>query len=696
MKGLLQSIRGGLNLGRAADWDLSALLNAADARAPRPERHLWLIRLAEWLRRPIGRQEPIDGTGAAAGEAGATPVAVRRLRLMLDVLERHPEHALRVRAQLRSIFGTLDAATLLADFGFSPRSGFGSEFSERLRARLLPATPDTGDLGQLFQMVLSDRGDAGWLETLDETTLQRLGALLLDDTLRAQWHRAAVDSVQMLASQIRAVGLSASIRPRLDPALLADRPFFQLAQCAAQLSEVDEAGDALARRQQIHYLRALLATCRRAVDSVRDHLEEHGVSVDIVFQVEQLHERCERIEALLNCLMSTTPARDWQWLMAQLARGVQTRRSLGALFSHHYSMLARKVAERSAATGEHYITRNRAEWLDMLRRACGGGLVISGTTLLKFAIGAMGLSAFWGGFWAGINYAISFVLVQLLHWTVATKQPAMTAPAMAAKLEQVGGSDAAIEDFVDEVAHLLRTQIAGIIGNVMTVAPVVLLLQLLAWQLQGAPLVSAATAHHALDKLVLPGPTLAYAAFTGVLLFASSLIAGWVENAFVFHRLDSAIAWNPAFVRWLGSSRAQRWARWWRASISGLAANISLGLMLGIVPALAAFFGLPIEVRHVTLSAGQIGAALGTLGVQALHEPVFWWSVAAIPLTGMLNVLVSFLLAFRLALRSRGLKVRERSRLYAALRRRLRQAPASFLWPTARLEQDAAVQPEHR
>jgi len=29
----------------AASWDLSALLNAADPKAARPERHLWLVRL---------------------------------------------------------------------------------------------------------------------------------------------------------------------------------------------------------------------------------------------------------------------------------------------------------------------------------------------------------------------------------------------------------------------------------------------------------------------------------------------------------------------------------------------------------------------------------------------------------------------------------------------------------------------------
>jgi site-specific recombinase len=213
------------------------------------------------------------------------------------------------------------------------------------------------------------------------------------------------------------------------------------------------------------------------------------------------------------------------------------------------------------------------------------------------------------------------------------------------------------------------------------VGPVVLALQGLAWLLADAPLIGEAQAHHVLENLTLFGPTLFYAAITGVLLFASSLIAGWIENGFVLHRLDSAIAWNPRSVRLLGSSRAQRWSRWWRANISGLAANVSLGFLLGMVPALAVFFGLPVEVRHVTLSTGQLAAALGTLGFSALREGAFWWCLAAIPLTGALNVLVSFVLAFRVALRSRGIELRERSRLYLALRRRLRERPLSFIVP---------------
>jgi len=663
LTGLLHRLRSAWAARPAAD--LPTLLDTADPGAPRADRHLWLIALVDALR-------PAD---AAAGDTAA-PLA--RLGHLLDLLDADPMLALRCRVLLRSVFATADAGTLLADFGFSPRSGFGAELIDRLRLLTLPGTPDTGDLGQLFQMVFHDPHDADWLGAIDAPTLARIERLLVDDHVRGHWHRALIDSVQMLASQVRAVGLSASIRPRIDPTLLADRPFHQLAQAAALLSEAAELPE---QQQQMNYLRVLLDACRTAAASVREHLDAWGVSVDVVFQIEQLHERIARIEALLNCLAAAEPAREWQLLTVAFARSVQTRRSVGALFSHHYAMLARKVAERSAATGEHYITRTRDEYFDMLRRACGGGLVIAGTTFMKFAIGALTLSAFWAGFWTGTNYAASFVLIHLLHWTVATKQPAMTAPAMAAKLEGVVDSDAATEDFVDEVTHLIRTQIAGILGNVLVVAPVVLLVQLAAWALQGAPLIDAHTAHHVLGKLTLLGPTLLYAAFTGVLLFLSSLIAGWWENWFVFHRLDSAIAHNPRIVRWLGSERAQRWSRWWRENISGLAANCSLGMMLGLMPTLAAFFGLPIEVRHVTLSAGQIAAVLGTLGVPVLHDPTFWWCVAAIPLTGALNVLVSFTLAFRLALRSRGLKVRDRGRLYAALRRRARSAPGSFLRP---------------
>ncbi|WP_341887879.1 site-specific recombinase [Variovorax sp. YR752] len=656
-------------------WDLTALLNAADPKAPLAERQLWLVRLMEWLRRA-----PVEGEAARN-----TPLPVLRLKHLLNVLQRNQPQRDAVGAVLARFWREVDTVALLADFGFSPRMNFFGELGQRLRLRLLPITPETQDLGELFALLFPRERDAHWLAAIDDETLARLTELLAP--MLAGWQGAAndwrtplLDSIAYLAAAVRASGHAGALRQRMSAELLADDPFRQLASAAERLAERARDAEPTALLQEASYLRALLDACRRCASSVRAHLEQFGVSIDVVFEVDQLRARCERIEALLNTLLAPQPARELLHLIASLAQQAEARRGIRSLFARHYSLLARKVAERGAETGEHYITRDRTEYGAMLRAAAGGGAVIVATTFVKFLVGALGFAAFWAGLLAGINYAASFVIIHLLHWTVATKQPAMTAPAMAEKLSDVS-DDSRVEAFVNEVAHLIRSQAAGIFGNLMVAGPGVLAVQLGTQALFGQPLVGTESAEYVLHSLTLLGPTALYAAFTGVLLFASSLIAGWAENWFVWHRLDSAIAWNPRSIALLGAARARRWGAWWRANISGLAANISLGLMLGLVPALASFFALPIEVRHVTLSTGQLAAALGALGTGVLHEAAFWWCAAGIAVTGVLNLTVSFVLAFKVALRSRGIRLADRSRIYRAIRARMRRQPLSFVLP---------------
>ena len=674
--------RNPLNFAQAP-WDLTALLTSADPDAPLPERHLWLVRLLEWLRHaPL----PLNAASASiAGSAAVPPLQtatpILRLRHLLNVLERHPDHEVRVRGLLRRFWVEVDTPALLADFGFTNHRALGGEVGQRLGRRLLPGTPDTRDLAELFYLLFPDVRDADWLDAIDAQTLQRLVALLTPtDGRTIDWKTPFLDAIMFLATSVRALGFAPAVRARMSRELLVARPFRQLARAAEDVREAAEAGRADALLTSAQYLRALLQTCRRCADSVHDHLEEHGISVDLVYALDQLERRTHRIEDLLNCVISNTPGPEILRLLSQFVRTAEENRSLREPFTRHFSMLARKVAERSAETGEHYITRDRSAYARMFKRALGGGAVLAGTTLMKFLVMALGLTAFWAGFWAGVNYAGSFVLIHLAHWTVATKQPAMTAPAMAERLRDVS-NDAAVEGFVDEVANLIRSQSAGILGNLVAVAPIVLGIQVACDAVFGRPLVGTDDAEHVLESLTMLGGTPFYAAFTGVLLFASSLIAGWVENWFVWHRLDSAIAWNPRIVSRLGASRAQRWAAFWRNNISGLTSNISLGLMLGIVPVVAAFFGLPLEVRHVTLSTGQLATAAGALGLEVLHDASFWWCVAAIPLTAMLNLGVSFLLAFRVALRSRGIRLRDRSRIYRAIRQRLWRRPFGFIIP---------------
>jgi site-specific recombinase len=672
-------------------WDLSALINAADARASLVERQLWLVRLLEWLRHAPRRSAAprygaaaggLDNGDAAASDGAlgaATPWPLRRLKLLLSQLDKQPALREEVRALAVAFWRDIDAPALFADLGFGARRSFAAELLARVQLRLLPGTPDTRDLAALFSL-LFEPADREWLAALDGSTWRRLTEVAGPGDAAARVFM--LDAVTILASAIQAAGYSPLLRQRMTPELLRDEPFRQLSgavQAVRQATLDGRSGDAL---RDAAYLRALLDRCRRAAQSVLPHLEEYGVSVNIVFELDQVLARAERIEQLLGAVLSPDNDVETHHLLLSLLVTLREARGLRALFARHYSLLARQVTERSAETGEHYITRTRAQWLQMLRRAAGGGAVIAGTTFVKFWLGALALSAFWAGMAAGLNYATSFVLVMLLHWTVATKQPAMTAPALAARLPagRLAGDDE-IEAFVDRVAQLIRSQAAAIVGNVAACAPLVLLLQGLAWWLAGSPLVGADDARYVLHGLTLLGPTALFAAFTGVLLFASSLIAGWAENWFVYHRLDSAIAWNPRIVQRLGAARAQRWARWWRQHVSGLAANVSLGMLLGLAPAVLSFVGLPLEVRHVTLASGQLAAALGALGVGVFAEPAFWWCVAGIAVTGLLNLGVSFGLAFSVALRSRGVQVQVRSRIMRALWQRARSVPLSLVWP---------------
>ena len=676
--------------GKPAGWDLTALLNAADPKASRPERNLWLVRLLEWLR---------HGPVQSDADANRTPRPVLRLRHLLNVLERNPAPRARIVALLGRAWHETDLAALLADFGFSQRRNLWGEVTERLMLRLLPATPDTDDGAALFQLLFSDASDAQWMAAIDPTTLGRLATLLsaardhgvgvsVTGAEVADWREPLLQAITWLVSAIRAAAFAPELRQRMGPETLVDRPFEQLARATEALLDALRAGDRSAITRGANFLRALLQRCSAAAASVPEHLATHGVSVNIVFDVEQLQARCARLEALLDLALSDAPQREMQSLLVDLVHLLAQRRSLKALLARQYSLMARKVAERHAETGEHYITRTRAEYRAMLRAALGGGAIIGGTTFAKFAIMALGLAPFWAGFGAGMNYAISFLIVHLMHWTVATKQPAMTAPAMAAKLGALHrpGADSAadaavVEGFVDEVTHLVRSQFAGIVGNIVAVIPVVLAGQWLAWQLLGKPLVGEESAHYVLHSLTLLGPTALFAAFTGVLLFASSLIAGWAENWFVYHRLDSALAYHPGIVARLGAARAQRWARWWHANISGVVANVSLGLLLGLSPAMLAFIGVPLDVRHVTLGTGQLAAAVGSLGWDVVRLADFWWCVAGLVATGVLNLAVSFWLALKVALRSRGITLADRRQLYAAVRRRFRQRPLSFLLP---------------
>jgi hypothetical protein len=344
------------------------------------------------------------------------------------------------------------------------------------------------------------------------------------------------------------------------------------------------------------------------------HLESYGVSTDLVYTLERARLALKRMDRIVEIF--TSPALDRPEVArfaAQLIRANAAQDSLKTLLRENGRLLARRVVESARRTGEHYLTRDAGEYRAMLWSAAIGGAITGLTVMVKMAVSGHGLPPFIEGVVASTNYALSFVAIHLLHGTLATKQPAMTAASLAAKLNAAHRRHK-LTEFVDEVASLVRSQMAAIAGNLALVVPAALLVQSLLLLVGVGHLPDEAHARTYIDSLSVFGATPIYAAFTGVLLWLSAVIAGWFENWATYRRLPEAIAAAPRLVDRFGAERARAFAGGIERNVAALGGNIALGVLLGMTPQIATFFGLPLDVRHVTLSTGQLALASFTLG----------------------------------------------------------------------------------
>ncbi len=231
----------------------------------------------------------------------------------------------------------------------------------------------------------------------------------------------------------------------------------------------------------------------------------------------------------------------------------------------------------------------------------------------------------------------------------------------------------------DLVRRASRTQFTALVGNVVMVVPLALAIDAVVWLVRGHHVLDAAAAT-SLVRAHQPftSGTFVWAATTAVWLWAASLLAGGVENWFIVRELPGAIASNRVLRRFIGPTRAQTLSRRLEGAISGLGGNVGFGLLLGFMPVLVGLFGIPLEVRHVTFVAGQLVFAVLSLGPLSLAGGDVLAAVAVVPVVGLINFAVSFLLALVVALRARGLGNRWLLRLGRAVAAELVRRPGAF------------------
>lgn len=650
--------------------DLCAMLE----RAPAADGVELLRALADWMR----PQQPRN----------VAPLLGRIEQLGL-ALEERPELRAQVADALWSVLAGARHLPLYTELGLPSRRGFARELIDRGYDRLNPRPVDRADLRDVLALVFHAPDDADWVCALPDDTWLRLFALLTGDA--AGDHRTGVRrardeviyAIEMLGVWIAAEELEPELL-RLDPRIAERQSAFVALQ--RELSDFvhDYAHWVHDRSGPYHddrHAQVLLEQCFEQIARLRRRAVEYGSTMALTHLLVRLERTLERLTALLELIDPEDPMRrrgSGVRLFKALVVANDRRHQLGAVWQDGVALLARSVTEQASRTGEHYVTRTRAEYLHMLRAAGGAGVVIALLALYKLDLSMRGFAPLPQALLASLNYGCGFVLIHLLGCTVATKQPAMTAARIAADIErgERGGANP------DRLAGLLldvgRSQFIAVVGNVGVALPLALVIGWCWAAWDGAALLSPATAAYELRALLpLAGLALPHAANAGVWLFVAGLVAGYFDNRCAYLDLPGRLAAHPLLLRLPGSWR-HRISDYIAQNYGALAGNFTFGVLLGMTAYAGHLLALPLDIRHVAFSSANLGYVLSSTPLAPL---AMFGYLACIALIAVVNLAVSFGLASYVALRARGSRIESWPALVAAYVERLSEAPTLLLLP---------------
>ncbi|WP_371762970.1 site-specific recombinase [Massilia sp.] len=664
-----------------------------------------------------------------------------QVRTLAQLLKGHPGQAWALRRYLTRLLETRRHTSLYSDVGILSNDGFFTELKKRIAYRILPPALDDLYLSDTLDRVLCREDDYQWIRAVPNADWLELfdvvaNAAPPDGTEQesAESSRARrivlaglLDAIRTLSCRVCALGLE----PRLIHAHMeieeVDSPF--LMQNIEANKYLDDYGRLMCGEvdtmEDARHLLVMLDQCEAVVLKIRSKALASGTSVALTYLLVALTQSIDRLRKLLFLVdtsgeLPSAPTVDVETLaneatpptepptslrraaavdLAQeLAEAHNTKYEVRGLLRDNIDLLARNVTENASRTGEHYIAERRADLRGMFASSAGAGIIIAFMALIKILISYQHRAPLIEALLYSLNYAAGFMLVHVLHFTIATKQPAMTAARIAAALHdtaQRGSSRRQVD--VDSMAALVnkvfRTQIVAVLGNLATVIPVAWAIALAWYWIFGTHLVNAVKAEHLIaDSHPWHSLALLHAAIAGVWLFVSGLVSGYYDNKAMYTRMGRRVQQLRWLRRLLGEERLARFARYVEDNLGGLMGNFVFGVLMGITGTVGYLLGLPLDVRHVTFSSANFAIGFVGLGEQLDPETIAI-TFLGIALIGMVNLLVSFGLALWVALRARKVRFRHGFRLLRALGRRLRAAPLDFFIGPRDLDEAAVANP---
>ncbi|ULQ53802.1 site-specific recombinase [Flavihumibacter fluvii] len=619
------------------------------------------------------------------GSPQNTEVAELRFKSLLFQLQQDTSSLISLRAAIRSQFVKCEVLPALIESGLISSRGFVQELGRKMKHKILPELQEKSDFLYVISRVFYKKSDFIWVGNIDRDLWKKLFKLLrvninLNDQQLIDQLRNAL---RILSFRVATLGLEKEVARRFGNNIDAVAPFLEQNRFVTrflgdqQLSEYDI-------RVLLNNFQEQLHNCRQSVVWLRDQRVYHGTSLSQTFLTTRILQMIDRMMIISDVLDRDNQFDEDRFIdyFITVVTNENKKNSIREFLSDNLGLLAYQIAEHKGKKGEKYITTNAYEFSQLFWSAVGGGFIVSFVAVIKNLLGKLPWTPFWLGVSYSVNYSAGFVLMDRTHTTLATKQPAYTASAVANSLDSKkhkGKPD--LKNLAITIGNISRSQIASFAGNLLVVFPFT---YLLVWVMDHFLNYKMVNGEQALKLLESQHPfhslSLLYACFTGLFLFLSGIISGYVENHLIYGQLSERLRNHPVLSHTMTPRRLNRLVDFLNTYSGALTGSVALGFFLGMSAAVGKIFGIPFDIRHITISAGN--TAIGYFG---LEQPLPWTYLLTVFLgvlgIGFLNFFVSFSLAFFVAVKSRGIYLREYPELIGFIWRYFRKFPGDFLFP---------------
>lgn len=634
----------------------------------------------------VNRIRPIDSTNHEEIN--------RKFQAFLQVLLITPHAASTLQTFILKLISQYKQTSLYADTGILSLDGFWNQLAQRLGAHFLPLINDESQLQDLVRRVFYQRSDKYWLDSISSDDWQKLFALLNqghgNQSEKLKIKSELIKAITVLSYRISGIGLYPEFinaQPDLteyeSPFLVQNREIVEFIQHYKKLHHNTD-DIAVTVPSDAAQALVMIEQCRDVVFKIRRATKRIGVSLSLTYLLSLLEQCLDRIELLLNLIVDEDKIRyeSLGLLMVDITTAIYSERSVRSLLATNSELIALQVTENASKTGEHYVSTDKQGFWSMYKSAAGAGVIIATMATLKILSARMILAPMMQAFIFSMNYSLGFMLIHVLHFTVATKQPAMTAAALAATVQHRKGSKTAqIAELAALIINIIRTQFIAILGNISIAIPTAAVITLL-WQYgMDEPLLNHARATKTLHSLN-PFTSLAipHAAIAGVCLFFSGLIAGYFDNMAVYRKVGPRLQAHAHLKLILGQERLNKFATYIERNLGALAGNFLFGIMLGSMGTIGFILGLPLDIRHIAFASANF--IQGLMNINGSPEiGLIFVSFLGVLLIGLTNLFVSFTLTIIVALRARRVRFEQWKPLAKLVLTHFLTRPSDFFWP---------------